>query len=84
MGLFKCVGYKYDCGARNQVVEANPDIAGIGVSSWNLHSHALLYRYLQKRFTDLANLAKQERGHAAKQEEQQRMVTKRGTYFEES
>ncbi|KAK7183430.1 hypothetical protein DPSP01_010538 [Paraphaeosphaeria sporulosa] len=31
MGAFKCEGYKFNCAARNQVVEANPDIAGIGV-----------------------------------------------------
>ncbi|KAJ4345334.1 uncharacterized protein N0V89_011464 [Didymosphaeria variabile] len=31
MGVFKCQGYKYDCSARNQVVDANPDIAGVGV-----------------------------------------------------
>lgn len=36
MGIFKCADYKVDCSLRNQTVEANPDIAGIGVStnSW--------------------------------------------------
>ncbi|KAJ4287372.1 hypothetical protein N0V90_012771 [Kalmusia sp. IMI 367209] len=31
MGIFKCAESKFDCSARNQVVDANPDIAGIGV-----------------------------------------------------
>ena len=34
MGVFTCKGYKVDCGVRNRVVEANPDIAGVGVSFW--------------------------------------------------
>ena len=34
MGVFTCRDTVVDCKVRNRVVEANPDIAGVGVSFW--------------------------------------------------